>query len=313
MRPRHLYAAIGLGFALGAAAPALAGTPGDPYEAFNRRIYASSSGADQRVLLPLANIYKALTPGPIGRALHNFFTNLSEPEQIANDILQARLKRAARDLVRLVANSTAGWGGLMDVAAPAGLPHVNNDFGVTLGVWGVRSGPYLFLPLLGPSTVRDAIGSGVDFILLDPLTYLRYPYRNAVTFTVNGLSGLDARERAQGDLDALLSGAADPYATLRSVYLQNREAMIRGESAAPALPPIDEPSQAPPDASGAPPSAEGPSGRQQAPGPATTAPGSQSLNDAPSALADPDAPIRTARLADIDGRAPTRLASNETP
>ena len=295
MRQHFLYAVLGvsIGFSLGAAPLARAGTPGDPFESLNRRIYSSSTGADRSVLLPLARFYRALTPGPIGKALHNIFSNLSEPQSIANDILQARFKRAVHETLRFTANSIAGWGGLMDVATPAGLIHHDNDFGVTLGVWGARPGPYLYLPLLGPSTLRDGVGQGVD-ILLSPMTYLRFPYRNAVSYSTTIMGGLDKRIRAEGDLNALLSGAADPYATLRSVYLQNREAEIRGEDAAPLLSPIDEP--APGGSSGpAPPPASG-----QAPGPV-------SLNDQP----DPDAPIRTARAIDLDPSPPaTRLAAN---
>lgn len=306
MRPRFLHAVIGvsIGVSLGAAPLAKAGTPGDPFESLNRRIYSSSSGADRSVLLPLAKFYRALTPGPIGKALHNIFSNLAEPANIANDILQVRFKRAVRDTLRFTANSIAGWGGLMDVATPAGLTHHDNDFGVTLGVWGVGPGPYLYLPLLGPSTVRDGIGQGVD-MLLSPMTYLRFPYRNAVSYSSTIMGGLDKRIRSEGDLNALLSGAADPYATLRSVYLQNREAEIRGENAAPPLPPIDEEAPAAsPSASTAPtPGVTQPSPADgQAP-----SPGPVSLNG----LSDPDAPMRTARAIDIDASPPaTRLAAN---
>lgn len=306
MRPRLVFASVGLGLALGAASVVEAATPGDPFESFNRRIYGSSSDADRRFLLPLARLYRMLTPGPIGKALHNIFTNLGEPVVIFNDVLQVRLKQAADDTVRFTANSLVGLGGLMDVATSSGLPHHTNDFGVTLGVWGVGPGPYLYLPLVGPTTVRDGIGTGVD-IAMNPLTYLRYPYRNAVSYTTQVLGGLDLRERAEGDLNALLSGAADPYATLRSVYLQNREALVRGESAPPQLPQIDEPPDAAP-----PPASKAPSD-QQPPSGASTSPGPQSLNSVSTISSDPDAPIRTARLADIDAYAPARLASNETP
>src|SRR5262249_3664114 len=137
LRPRFFHVAIGvsIGLSLGAASVARAATPGDPFESVNRRIYSSSSGADRNLLLPLAKLYRALPPGPTGKALHNIFSNLGDPANIANDVLQARLKRAVHDTLRFPANSIAGWGGLMDVATPAGLPHHDNDFGVTLGVW----------------------------------------------------------------------------------------------------------------------------------------------------------------------------------
>src|SRR5579872_4531018 len=145
---------------LAAASPALAqpAPADDPFESANRQAFAGHTGLDKGLFRPLARLYHALTPGLIGVAIHNVLTNLSEPVIIANDVLQLRLKRAAHDTLRLTANTTAGWLGIMDVATPAGLPHQDNDFGVTLGRWGVPAGPYLFIPFVGPSSVRDAIG-----------------------------------------------------------------------------------------------------------------------------------------------------------
>ena len=299
MRPGHLFVLCGFGLALAAldcgAASAQTASPDDPYEHVNRRLYESSSGADSRIFLPIAKLYHALTPGPIGEAIHNVITNLSEPVVIANDILQARFKRAGRDMLRLTANSLAGFGGLMDVAGKAGLTHQDNDFGVTLGVWGVPPGPYLFLPLLGPSTVRDAIGAGVDGVA-SPLYFVRFPGRLTLSVSTQVVGALDLRIRSQGDMDALLSGAADPYATLRSVYLQSREAEIRGESAAPVLPPIDEPEPA------APPAAA-PSADLQPAAPPAAAVAPAALAAADPGLTDPDRPIATARPYDRGGAA----------
>ena len=156
MRPRHIFALAGLGAAL-LAGQARAQTPGDPFEKTNRRLYAASMKANRTYVRPIARVYGALAPGPIGQAIHNFITNLGEPVVVANDLLQLRLRHAGDDLARLVTNTSFGVGGLFDLAATQGLPHRENDFGVTLGRWGVGPGPYLFLPLLGPSTVRDAI------------------------------------------------------------------------------------------------------------------------------------------------------------
>ena len=158
---------------------------------------------------------------------------------IINDVLQGRFKQATHDTLRLTANTTAGWLGLMDVATPGGLPHHDNDFGVTLGRWGVKPGPYLYLPLMGPSTVRDLFGAGAD-VAIDPLNFIDYPDRVTVAVTKTIVGGLDTRVQVQGQLDALLGDAADPYATLRSVYLQNREALIRGDDAPPVLAPLDD-------------------------------------------------------------------------
>ena len=166
-------------------------TPDDPYEGLNRRLYISG---DKHIFLPIAKLYHALTPGPIGEAVHNMLTNLSEPLVVANDILQARLPAGARDTARFVTNATVGIGGMIDVASRHGLQHHENDFGITLGVWGVRPGPYVFLPFLGPSTVRDGIGLGVD-VLLNPLTYMRFPGHLTLEYTTIVVGGLDQRIR----------------------------------------------------------------------------------------------------------------------
>ncbi len=299
MRPGPFFVVCGLGLtlALAASGGAAAQTPDDPYEGLNRRVYAASEGADARIFLPIAKVYHALTPGLIGRAIHNVIVNLSEPVVIANDILQGRFKMAGRDTLRLTANSLAGFGGIMDVAGRAGLPHHDNDFGITLGTWGVPPGPYLFLPLLGPSTVRDALGAGVDGVA-DPLNYFRFPGRLTLRVSSQVVGTLDVRLRSQGDLDALLSGATDPYATLRSVYLQQREAEVRGESAPVILPPIDDPEPT------APPPSQAPAASPSAELPAAT-PASPAIEE--SGLSDPDRPIATARPFDRDGA--TQLAA----
>lgn len=299
MRPRHIFALAGLGAAL-LAGQARAQTPGDPFEKTNRRLYAASMKANRTYVRPIARVYGALAPGPIGQAIHNFITNLGEPVVVANDLLQLRLRHAGDDLARLVTNTSFGVGGLFDLAATQGLPHRENDFGVTLGRWGVGPGPYLFLPLLGPSTVRDAIGQGAD-IALTPLTFVRFPGRLTLLFSTGTVGVFDTSLRAQPELEAATADAADPYATVRADYLQSREALIRGDAAAPVLPPLDDPA-APPALSPAPaPPAPGPSARLTSPPAAST--------DDPSspravAAADPDAAVATAQPCDVDGTAP---------
>jgi phospholipid-binding lipoprotein MlaA len=305
VRPGQLLVVVGFGLTLAAGAahaqPLGTAPPSeDPYERINRRIYAQSIGADVKYFLPLAKAYHRLSPGPVGEAIHNFLTNISEPVIIANDILQGRLKVAGHDFLRLTANSLAGIGGLIDVATPAGLPHHDNDFGITLGVWGVRPGPYLFLPVLGPSTVRDAIGKAVD-VFADPLNFVRFPGRLTLQYSTTVVGALDNRIRSQDDMDALLSGAADPYATLRSVYLQSREAQVRGDDATPTLPDID---SGPPPADDTTPT-PGPTS-EAAPSALEPPAASPAVAIAPivspavatpteEALADPDRPIMTAR------------------
>jgi phospholipid-binding lipoprotein MlaA len=218
--------------------------------------------------------------------------NISEPVIIANDVLQGRPKRAVHDTVRLVANSSVGLLGAIDVATSAGLPFESNDFGITLGRWGVGPGPYLFLPLLGPSTVRDAIGSGAD-VALNPLNFLSYRERTAVSLGVAVVGGFDTFSQSEGQLRTLTGEAADPYATLRSVYLQNRAAQVSGDET-PALPALeDEPSA--PDDSTAPSS---PNGTAPPPAPEATpqpqpAPGG--VGPQSHAEPDPNAPIITGR------------------
>jgi len=314
---RHLLALLAVGLAM--AAEAHAQTPADPYEKLNRRIFDASMAADRKYFLPVARRFHSLTPGVLGLAIHNFVTNLSEPIVVGNDILQLRLKRGADDLARLITNTTFGLGGVIDLAKRQGLPHRANDFGVTLGVWGVKPGPYLFLPFLGPSDVRDAIGMSVDAVAA-PLNWVRFPGRLTLQYTTAVVGAFDSRIRSEGELQAEISGATDPYATIRSDYLQSREAMIRGEEAPPVLPPLDD---AAPPAGSAPADSGEPHAALSAPSPAmassdavaiaqagpASAPAAASAVETASADDDPDAAMVTAQPCDRDPAASaTRLA-----
>jgi len=210
----------------------------DPYEAFNRKSFAFSLKLDRAVVGPLARVSAGLTPAPVVKALHNILVNLSEPVVILNDLLQFRPERALKATTRLAINSSFGLVGALDVAAKGGIAHEDNGFGDTLGRYGVKPGPYLFVPVLGPSDFRDLIGRGVDQ-LSTPLFYLSFPYNTAVNGVLPVIGGLDERAAAGPQIKALLSDAADPYATLRSTYMQSREAEIRGDSALPPLPDIE--------------------------------------------------------------------------
>jgi phospholipid-binding lipoprotein MlaA len=300
LRPRLFITLAGFGAAL-IAADVRAQTPDDPYEGMNRRFYASAMRVDERYFQPLVRFYHALTPGLIGIAIHNMITNLGEPVVIVNDVLQVRLHAAAHDTVRLAANTTFGIGGMVDMAAKNGLPHHDNDFGITLGVWGVKPGAYLFVPFLGPSTVRDSIGMGVD-VLLNPLTYIRFPGRLTLQYSTMAVGALDKRLSSRADLDAITADAADPYATLRSVYLQSREAAVRGEGAAPELPPIDEPEPATP-------TAQSPPGPSANAGRVSPAPLAAPIQEAEAEASDPDAPMATAFPSDTDHAAPRQLVA----
>jgi phospholipid-binding lipoprotein MlaA len=235
--------------------PSPGASPDDPWEKLNRAGFALEGKLDHWIIGPLAHLYKFLTPGPIGRGIHNLVTNLTEPVVTVNGVLQLRPKRAAASGARFVINSTIGVLGLIDVAAKEGMPHRPNSFGDTLGRYGVPGGPYIFYPVGGPSTIRDTVGEVVD-IVMDPLHLLNYRYRTEISVSVAVSRGLDQRVQNEQDFKTLLSDAADPYATLRSTYLQSRESEIRGEDVTPAdLPDLDQPTTP----SSPAPSAQGPS------------------------------------------------------
>ena len=195
----------------------------DPYEPLNRVGYAINNGADTYLLAPVARAYRYAVPGAIRRPVHNVLQNLTTPVLFINDVLQTRPRRAGDTFMRFVINTTAGVGGLFDFASGWGYPEHDNDFGLTLALWGVPEGPFLFLPLLGPSNPRDATGYGVD-VLFDPLTYVPagHGFRTGDDVRI-GVGIVDTRERLLNEIDSIKKTALDPYATFRSLYRQNRE------------------------------------------------------------------------------------------
>jgi phospholipid-binding lipoprotein MlaA len=239
------FIAIACVIALAPAAAQAQRTPGDPYEKLNRKSFAFSMKLDHNIIGPLAKLSRGLTPGPLVRVIHNIIVNLSEPQVIINDLLQLRPQRAIEATTRVIVNSTFGLAGAIDVAAGAGLRYHPNGFGDTLGHYGVKTGPYLYIPILGPSDVRDIAGSGVDQVS-SPIVWIDFPYRTPINLSLGIAGGLQQRAAAGPQLEALLTSAADPYATLRSTYLQAREAQIRGETALPPLPDIEGPGEAAP-------------------------------------------------------------------
>jgi len=203
--------------------------PGDPLEGFNRAMYKLHNGLDHALFRPLAMGYKHIVPRFIRSALRHAFSNLNEPVVFANYMLQFKIGKAAETVARFTINSTAGLGGTIDVAKGKGinLPHRNNGLGDTLGYYGVKPGPYLFLPFVGPSDFRDLLGGTADGLLLpnvvgSPFNRTDYMVGKAV------VTGLDLRAEHDGDLRSLLDSALDPYATLRSVYQQDRAGEIAG-------------------------------------------------------------------------------------
>ncbi len=194
--------------------------PADPWEGFNRGVFAFNDTVDGAVLKPLTKGYKAVTPDVVETGVSNVFSNLGEVGNIVNGLLQFKLGQASNDTGRLLVNSTFGLAGLFDVAKHMGLEKgTGEDFGQTLAAWGVESGPYIVLPLLGPSTIRDGVGLPADSYL-NPVSHIDHvPTRN----TAYGAGLLDTRSSLLG-AESAISG--DRYSFIRDAYLQRREYLI---------------------------------------------------------------------------------------
>jgi phospholipid-binding lipoprotein MlaA len=201
----------------------------DPLEPTNRVFYAVNNGIDTVILRPAALAYRYAVPEPVRNGVHNVLANIGLPIQLANDIMQAKPRRAGDTTMRLLINTTVGVLGIFDVASKWGYKDHDADFGMTLASWGVPEGPFLFLPILGPSDPRDAAGFGVD-IALDPFTWIgtgpNHPGWTAFKWSRQGLNAIDQRERVLDSLDQIKKTALDPYATFRSLYRQHRHAQI---------------------------------------------------------------------------------------
>ncbi len=194
----------------------------DPLEPLNRGIYGFNDAIDKAVIKPVATGYKEAMPSPVRTAVGNFFSNLDDVLVVFNDLLQFKLDQAASDFSRLTWNTTAGVGGLIDIGTSFDLPKHNEDFGQTLGHWGVASGPYLVLPFFGPSTFRDAVGRVVDSHY-DPLwRHKPVDERNAAI----AADTVDARSRLLDSQKVMDEAALDPYTFLRDAYLQHRRALV---------------------------------------------------------------------------------------
>jgi phospholipid-binding lipoprotein MlaA len=201
----------------------------DPFEKTNRAIFDFNNQVDKIVLVPVSNAYRATLPEPVRDGIHSVLQNLNEPIIFANDVLQARPDLASTTLARFVVNSTVGIGGIFDVASKANLPFHSNDLGVTFAVWGFGEGPYLMLPILGPSNVRDAIGEGGD-AYGDPGNIVASDYHYVwASFARAGTQGIDERSRNIETLADIERTSLDYYATIRSLYRQRRASEIRHE------------------------------------------------------------------------------------
>lgn len=286
---------------------------GDPLEGLNRKLFSIHTFFDRIVFRPVAMAYKAVVPKIIRGGIRHVFSNIGEPVVFLNDMLQLKPKRAVRTVARFAINTTIGVGGLVDVAKTDDfkLPHHSNGFGNTLGRYGVGPGPYLFLPFLGPTDFRDLGAAPVDGAVLPvaigfPFSRVEYQIPQGV------LVGLDMRAESDSDLKALLGGAVDRYATLRSAFLQTRAAEVyalrHGDGA--SANPLDDPLADPAGGGGTSPEMIDPLTDPAAPaGQATPSPAlSDPLVDpaAPSPAPDlkPAAPDLSDPLADPAGTAP---------
>ena len=213
----------------------------DPLEPFNRGVYWFNDKIDLVLLEPVARAYRWLTPEFVRIGVRNFFRNLGSPGVVLNSALQGDFANAGKALGGFVVNSVAGIGGLLDHSEALGLQRNEEDFGQTLGVWGTESGPFLMLPLLGPSTVRDTVGFAVDFVT-NPLFWItngtlvgwgQYEDEVELAGTVRlGVSVISGREKFLDLVDELKRTSLDVYASQRSGFLQRRKAMIENRSSA---------------------------------------------------------------------------------
>jgi phospholipid-binding lipoprotein MlaA len=196
----------------------------DPAEPVNRAIFDANMTADRAVVKPVAKAYQEL-PAELRQSVRNVTANLREPSVTANDLLQGNLDRAWVSAQRFAVNTTVGVAGVADVAADLKLPPHQSDFGETLAVWGVGEGPYLQLPALGPSTLRDAVGTAVG-MAFDPLSLSGVQALTYLGYARTGAEYVDSRGSHIEDLDDLEHNSLDFYASLRSIYLQHRRAEI---------------------------------------------------------------------------------------
>ena len=222
---RHCFLALAAAALLTGCASTtdLADEDADALESYNRAMFAFNDAVDKAVFKPVAKVYWRVLPEPVTDSVGNFFSNLNDVVVLANDLLQFKLHQAAMDSSRIVFNTTFGLGGLFDVATRMELPKHREDFGQTLGVWGFGAGPYLVLPLLGPSTVRDTFGFAGDF-MINPIDWATDS--EAAKW---GLWGLNLINRRAGLLRlerALADEQIDPYSFQRSAYLQMRRSLI---------------------------------------------------------------------------------------
>lgn len=283
--------------------------PDDPWEPANRTFYMVHQVLDGFFFGKVVPIFRSI-PAPFRTAVRNVIANLTEPGVAANDLLQGHPEVMARTVGRMAINTTVGLGGMIDVAKQSGLPHHDNGFANTFGRWGFPPGPYLFITMVGPTTVRDGAGTVAD-ILTDPFTWTRFYHRWTVIDARAVWSGLDQRTEADMQLRAIDNMSTDSYASLRSLYLQNRAAVIAaapgaesgGSSTLPSLPDFGDPAAPAGAPDSSPPASPAPADPAQPPGPAAAL-------DPPRTPADPPSQVLAANRSDAGLLAALSAASD---
>jgi phospholipid-binding lipoprotein MlaA len=195
----------------------------DPLESANRAVYGFNRALDNVLFKPVAKTYRFIVPELGRKGIRNVLTNLTEPVTFINAVLQGDKQHSFTTFWRFTINTTWGIGGLFDVASQAGLQNRKEDFGQTMGYYGSKTGPYLMLPILGPSNVRDTFGLVAD-AASDPFNYI---FEDDALIGLTALRGLDAREANLDTLDEIDRVSLDPYAAIRSLYTQKRDSKIK--------------------------------------------------------------------------------------
>lgn len=194
--------------------------PSDPFESYNRAMHGFNQDFDKAIATPVAKAYQKITPTWLDKAITNFFSNLGDFVVLTNDLLQFKFLQAASDTARIVFNSTVGLFGLFDPATKLDFRKHNEDFGQTLGYWGMPTGPYFVLPFLGPSTIRDSAGLAVDYIYVDPV--VNYYDDLTTRYSLLALNYIDKRADYLAATELIETAALDQYIFIREAYLQRR-------------------------------------------------------------------------------------------
>jgi phospholipid-binding lipoprotein MlaA len=223
---RRAIVGVAIAGALGGCATVTTPTKGDPFESYNRTMFTINDKVDQYAFKPVAQGYVWAVPEPVRNSVTNFFSNIGDVYIAANNLLQLKIADGVSDIMRVAINTVFGVGGLFDVATIAKLPKHAGDFGLTMGHYGVPSGPYLVLPLLGPSTVRDTAGLVPDYFG-NPLSYVS---PDSVSWALYGVNLVNTRANLLGATDVLADAALDKYSFVRNAYLQRRQYLITGDS-----------------------------------------------------------------------------------